>query len=97
MKLLVLGAGMMGSSAAYDMARCGRVEEVTLADADKKLACLDHRIESLDPLLGLLWIQIGELALEATEQREPDPIIGIHGRSILSQGVLQRGIAFAAG
>jgi len=38
MKLLVLGAGMMGSSAAYDMARCARVEEVTLADADKKLA-----------------------------------------------------------
>ena len=29
---------MMGSSAAYDMARCARVEEVTLADADKKLA-----------------------------------------------------------
>jgi lysine 6-dehydrogenase len=28
----------MGSSAAYDMARCARVEEVTLADADKKLA-----------------------------------------------------------
>jgi lysine 6-dehydrogenase len=38
MKLLVLGAGMMGSSAAYDMARCARVEVVTLADADKKLA-----------------------------------------------------------
>src|SRR3569833_1002343 len=38
MKLLVLGAGMMGSSAAYDMARCARVEEVTLADADKKHA-----------------------------------------------------------
>ncbi len=35
MKLLVIGAGMMGSSAAYDMARCARVESVTLADADK--------------------------------------------------------------
>ncbi|HEU5400033.1 MAG TPA: saccharopine dehydrogenase C-terminal domain-containing protein [Terriglobales bacterium] len=34
MKLLVIGAGMMGSSAAYDMARCARVESVTLADAD---------------------------------------------------------------
>lgn len=38
MKLLVIGAGMMGSSAAYDMARCARVESVTLADADKSRA-----------------------------------------------------------
>lgn len=38
MKLLVIGAGMMGSSAAYDMARCARVESVTLADADKQRA-----------------------------------------------------------
>jgi len=37
MKLLVIGAGMMGSAAAYDMARSSRVEEVTLADADGKL------------------------------------------------------------
>ncbi len=35
MKLLVLGAGMMGYSAAYDMARCARVDSVTIADADK--------------------------------------------------------------
>jgi lysine 6-dehydrogenase len=38
MKLLVIGSGMMGSSAAYDMARCARVESVTLADADTKRA-----------------------------------------------------------
>jgi lysine 6-dehydrogenase len=38
MKLLVIGAGMMGSSAAYDMARCARVDAVTLADADVKRA-----------------------------------------------------------
>ncbi len=38
MKLLVIGAGMMGSSAAYDMARCARVESVTLADADTRRA-----------------------------------------------------------
>lgn len=36
MRLLVIGAGMMGSSAAYDMARCARVESVTLADADTR-------------------------------------------------------------
>lgn len=38
MKLLVIGSGMMGSSAAYDMARCARVNSVTLADADTKRA-----------------------------------------------------------
>jgi lysine 6-dehydrogenase len=38
MKLLVIGAGMMGSAAAYDMARCARVESITLADADTRRA-----------------------------------------------------------
>ena len=38
MKLLVIGAGMMGSAAAYDMARQSGVSEVTLADADGKRA-----------------------------------------------------------
>ena len=34
MRLLVIGAGMMGSAAAYDMARTPEVEAVTLADTD---------------------------------------------------------------
>jgi len=34
MRLLVIGAGMMGSAAAYDMARSPQVESVTLADMD---------------------------------------------------------------
>jgi lysine 6-dehydrogenase len=34
MRLLVIGAGMMGSAAAYDMARSSQVEAVTLADSD---------------------------------------------------------------
>jgi lysine 6-dehydrogenase len=38
MKLLVIGAGMMGSAAAYDMARQSDVHSVTLADADLKRA-----------------------------------------------------------
>lgn len=38
MKLLVLGAGMMGSAAAFDMARSREVESVTLADADLERA-----------------------------------------------------------
>ncbi len=38
MKLLVIGAGMMGSAAAYDMACSAAVESVTLADMDGKRA-----------------------------------------------------------
>ncbi len=38
MKLLVIGSGMMGSAAAYDMARNPEVESVTLADNDVKRA-----------------------------------------------------------
>lgn len=38
MKLLVIGAGMMGSAAAYDMAMSPDVESVTLADTDNKRA-----------------------------------------------------------
>jgi len=37
-RLLVIGAGMMGSAAAYDMARAEEVESVTLADMDRKRA-----------------------------------------------------------
>jgi lysine 6-dehydrogenase len=38
MKLLVIGAGMMGSAAAFDMARSPGVASVTLADSDLKRA-----------------------------------------------------------
>jgi len=38
MKLLVIGAGMMGSAAAFDMARTPKVDSVTLADSDVKRA-----------------------------------------------------------
>lgn len=38
MKLLVIGAGMMGPAAAYDMAKAADVESVTLADVDARRA-----------------------------------------------------------
>ena len=38
MKFLVIGAGMMGSAAAYDIAQSPEVESVTLADTDGKRA-----------------------------------------------------------
>jgi len=48
MKLLVIGAGMMGSAAAYDMARSPQVESVTLADLDKRrVRTATHRINRL--------------------------------------------------
>ena len=48
MKLLVIGSGMMGSAAAFDMARQPDVLAVTLADSDLKrahdVAARIHRI-----------------------------------------------------
>jgi len=38
MKLLVIGSGMMGSAAVYDMARTAQVNAITLADNDFKRA-----------------------------------------------------------
>jgi len=38
MKLLVIGSGMMGSAAAFDMARTPQVDSVTLADSDAQRA-----------------------------------------------------------
>ncbi len=38
MKLLVIGSGMMGSAAAFDMARTPQVDSVTLVDSDAKRA-----------------------------------------------------------
>jgi lysine 6-dehydrogenase len=38
MNLLVIGAGMMGSAAAFDMARATQVTSVTLADSDARRA-----------------------------------------------------------
>lgn len=48
MKLLVIGSGLMGSAAAYDMARAKNVESVTLADADaRRLKAATARVNSL--------------------------------------------------
>lgn len=50
MKLLVIGSGLMGSAAAYDMAKQSDVELVTLVDADAKLA--KSTAARLNKLLG---------------------------------------------
>jgi lysine 6-dehydrogenase len=50
MRLLVIGAGMMGSAAAYDMATQPGVEAVTLADSDKKR--LQDAVKRVNKLAG---------------------------------------------
>src|SRR5580704_14597229 len=50
MKILVIGAGMMGRAAAYDMARSERVQLVTLADNDEQR--LNSAVKQVNQLAG---------------------------------------------
>ena len=50
MKILVIGAGMMGWAAAYDMARTPGVEAVTLADSNAQR--LSEAVARIDKLTG---------------------------------------------
>jgi len=59
MRLLVIGAGMMGSAAAYDMAWSSGVEAVTLADADGKLA--KREAARINKMLGSKKVKAVEL------------------------------------
>lgn len=66
MKLLVIGSGMMGSAAAYDMASQRDVDAVTLADSDLKrardvAARVNHMTESK---------KVRAVALEASREKD---------------------------
>ena len=50
MKILLIGAGMMGWAAAFDMARSPRVEAITLADSN--LQRLDEAVARINKLTG---------------------------------------------
>ena len=50
MRILVIGAGMMGWAAAFDMARTPRVEEITLADSNT--ARLSDAVARVNKLTG---------------------------------------------
>ena len=66
MKLLVIGTGMMGSAAAFDMARSRGVESVTLADAD-----LEHTQESakfISKAHGKKAAQVSAVRLDAADE-----------------------------
>jgi lysine 6-dehydrogenase len=74
MKLLVIGAGMMGSAAAFDMARCVRVEEITLADADKKRA--KDAAARINKAAGAK--KVVPVSFDATSQRAAAKLMGKH-------------------
>lgn len=74
MKLLVIGAGMMGTAAAYDMARNSSVVAVTIADSDKKRAK-----ESAERVNRLSKRKItGAVELDASEQKKVARLMGDH-------------------
>ncbi len=59
MRLLVIGAGMMGSAAAYDMARSANVEGVTLADVDNgRVKAAVQRIKKLTGSKKIVGAQV---------------------------------------
>ncbi len=74
MKLLVIGAGMMGSAAAYDMARSPQVESVTLADLD------EDRVKSaagrINKLIGAKRVRPAEL--DASRPRDAAKLMRDH-------------------
>jgi lysine 6-dehydrogenase len=74
MKLLVIGAGMMGSAAAYDMARSPEVESVTLADMDEaRVNSAASRINELSGNNKVTAVQV-----DASRPREAAKIMPGH-------------------
>jgi lysine 6-dehydrogenase len=59
MRLLVIGSGMMGSAAAYDMARSPQVESVTLADLDA--ARVKNSANKINKLAGAKKVKAEQL------------------------------------
>ena len=78
MKLLVIGAGMMGTSAAYDMARNGNVTVVTIADTDKKRAK-----QSAERVNKLAKRKIATaVELDASEPKKAARLMGNHDAAL---------------
>ena len=74
MRLLVIGGGMMGTSAAYDMARSNGVKAVTIADADKKIA--KASAERVNKLTRSKIAQAVEL--DASNEKKAAKLMGEH-------------------
>ena len=78
MKLLVIGAGMMGSAAAYDMASQNAVESVTLADSDKKRA--KQASERVNKLTG--DEKVRPVELDASRQKDVRKLMSGHAATL---------------
>jgi lysine 6-dehydrogenase len=75
MRLLVIGSGMMGSAAAFDMARQEAVESVTLADSDAPRAReVAARVNKITGLKKVRAVQ-----LDASSERAAARLMRGHG------------------
>ncbi len=78
MKLLVIGAGMMGTSAAYDMVRSSGVTVVTIADTDRKRAR-----ESAERVNKLAKRKIASaVELDASDRKKAARLMGDHNAAL---------------
>jgi lysine 6-dehydrogenase len=78
MKLLVIGAGMMGTAAAFDMARNNNVVSVTLADSDKRRA--KQAAERVNRLARRKVAQA--VSIDAAEPRKAARLLGEHDAAL---------------
>src|SRR6185437_14005887 len=76
MKLLVIGAGMMGSAAAFDMARSPEVEFVTLADADLEKA--QEAAKFIAKTHGKKDAPIRAIGIDAADENSTAPLMRGH-------------------
>jgi lysine 6-dehydrogenase len=74
MKLLVIGSGMMGSAAAFDMARSPQVESVTLADVD------DNRVKTAVKRINqsARGKKVRAARLDASKPKQASRVMGGH-------------------
>ncbi len=93
MKLLVIGAGMMGTAAAYDMARNSNVVAVTIADSDRKRAKQSaERVNKLSKRKIAVAVE-----LDASEPKKAARLMGDHHAALSAvPDFLNVGLAKAA-
>src|SRR5271157_4377963 len=69
MRVLVIGAGMMGWAAAFDMARTERVQTVTLADNnEQRLSAAVERIKQLTGTDKITEVKLDTADTQATQK-----------------------------
>jgi lysine 6-dehydrogenase len=86
MRLLVIGAGMMGTAAAYDMARSPAVQSISLADNDPRRAKEGvRRIESLLQLhhkADVVKNKVRAVELDASDEKDATRLMRGHNAAL---------------